>query len=328
MSSPSTPASTPDPSSYRWGPLTDADVPAWADLVHHLAVVDGTEEFYDAEDLREELGRSTFDPALDSLAVWDGDVMVGFTTVGVPLTLDHEGRARGYLDGGVREGCRGRGLGSTLLDRMEVRAAELVEQRHPGVPAYLRAGGGREGSSASAALTSRGYAVVRWFNLLERSLSDVPQVPEIEGVRLVSPQGEHEDAVRLAHNDAFRDHWGSGPSAPETWHDNWTARSARKDVSTLALGPEGEVLAYVLCGEFQPREIYVNILGTVPSARGRGVAAAALQRTIAVSATSGRYDTIQLDVDSESLTGATRLYDRVGFTLRLSLMAMERSLPL
>lgn len=318
----------PAETAYRWAPLSAADVPAWADLVNHLARVDGTEEFYEQEDLGEELGRSGFDPAQDSLAAWDGDLMVGYTTVFAPLTTDHEGNARGYLEGGVREEFRRRGLGTALMDRMEPRVAELVGQRHPGVEGYLRAGGGREGSSASAMLSGRGYAVVRWFNLLEQPLGAEPEVPRIEGVTLTTPRADQEETVRLAHNEAFRDHWGSGPVSPEGWHDNWTARSARPEVSTLALGQDGEVLAYVLCGEYQPRDLYVNLVGTVPAARGRGVAAAALLCTIALAVRSGRFDRIQLDVDSESLTGATRLYERVGFAQRLQLMSMQRPLPL
>ncbi len=318
----------PDRTAYRWAPLTEADVPAWADLVNHLARVDGTEEFYAEEDLREELRGANFDPATDSLVAWDGDVLIGCTTVRVPTTADHEGKGRGYLDGGVREEYRRQGLGTQLLDRMERRAADLVGERHPGREAYLRAGGGLEGSSASVTLAARGYRVVRWFNLLARPLGDEPDVPQIEGVTFATPADAQEEAVRLAHNEAFRDHWGSGPSAPETWHDHWTARSARADVSTLALGPGGEVLAYVMCGEYQPRELYVNLVGTVPAARGRGIAAGALLHTIALANRAGRYDTIELDVDSESLTGATRLYERIGFTHRLRMMAMERPLPL
>jgi mycothiol synthase len=317
-----------DGTAYRWGPLDDADVPAWAHLVNHLARVDGTEEFYEEEDLAEELRRTGFDRAADSLAVWDGDLMVGYTTVWAPLTTDHEGHARGYLEGGVREDYRRRGLGARLMDLMERRLADLVAQRHPGVEGYVRAGGGREGSSASAMLAGRGYSIARWFNLLEQPLGPVPDVPQVEGVTLATPLPDQEEAVRLAHNDAFRDHWGSGPIAPEAWHDHWTARSARAEVSTLALSPEGEVLAYVLCGEYQPRDLYVNLVGTVPAARGRGIAAAALLGTIARAARSGSYDRIQLDVDSESLTGATRLYERVGFVQQLQLMSMQRPLPL
>jgi GNAT superfamily N-acetyltransferase len=314
--------------AYRWDHLRAEDVSAWADLVNHLAVVDGTEESYRKEDLLEELRFPGFDPTTDSVAVWDGPTMVAFATVRVPQTPDNDGHGRGYVEGGVRESHRGRGIGRRVMDLLEPRAAGLVQERHPGRPAYLRSGGGLEGSSASAMLARRGYAVVRWYNYLTRPLSDSPGVPAPDGVALVSPGPEHEDPAMLAHNAAFRDHWGSGPMATEAWHEHWTAQSARHDLSTVALSSEGEVLAYVLCGEWVDRELYVNIVGTVPSARGRGLAADALRRTISLAAATGEFDLIGLDVDSESLTGATRLYERVGFVLKHQTMAMQRDLPL
>ncbi|MFK5635537.1 MULTISPECIES: GNAT family N-acetyltransferase [unclassified Ornithinimicrobium] len=320
--------STAAQTAYRWGHLRPEDVTAWADLVNHLAVVDRTEESYGEADLLEELAFPGFDPATDSVAVWDGTTMVAFATAQVPQTPDHDGHGRGYLEGGVRENHRGRGIGRRLMDLVEPRAAELVTQRHPGLAAYLRAGGGLEGSSASAMLARRGYAVVRWYNFLTRPLRDSPAVPAPEGVALVSPGPEHEAPAMLAHNAAFRDHWGSGPMAAEPWHELWTARASRHDVSTLVLSPEGEVIAYVLCGQWVERELYVSIVGTVPSARGRGLAADALRRTISLAAATGEFDLIGLDVDSESLTGATRLYERVGFDLKHQTMAMQRDLPL
>lgn len=321
-------------SDYRWTPLSVEHTPAWSELCNHLAVVDGTEEFQAPEDLAEELATAHHDPANDTWAVWDGETMVGFGSVFVPPTRDHEDHARGYHGGGVHVDHRGRGLGSQLLDRAEARALELLGQRHPGAPAYLRGGGGREGSSSRDLLSDRGYRVDRYWNLLTRPLNDEPDVPSLEGVRLVTPGDEHEAAVRDAHNLAFRDHFGSGPTSPEGWHENWTSRAGRKDVSTIVVAdgtgaagwPEGEVLAYVLVGQWVDREAYVNIVGTVPHARGRGLAAAALARTLALATRSGRYDVIELDVDSDSPTGATRLYHRLGFVHKHQTASMRRDL--
>lgn len=163
-----------------WSHLDAAAVPAWADLTNLLAEADGTEEFYDAADLAEELEESGFSPATDSWAVWDGDRMVAYGQLRVGHTRDAEGRVRATLGGGVAPHHRGRGIGRELADRMERRALELAAERHPGAQSYWRADGGLEGSSARALWSHRGYEVVRYFNLLTRPLPgpslDVPEV--------------------------------------------------------------------------------------------------------------------------------------------------------
>lgn len=315
----------PSRSDYRWAPLTLEDVPAITELVNHLATVDGTEEFFREEDVAHDMGRSGFDPQRDSVGVWDGETLVGFAEVGVPTTPDNEGNGRGWVSGGVREGYRGQGLGRELMDRMEPRAEELVGERHHGArAAYLRASGGLVGSGAERLLRHRGYETVRFYNELTRPLTGAVTVPEVAGVQLLSPTDEHEERVRLAHNDAFRDHWGSGAQSEQAWHDNWRGSSRRGAVSTVALDDAGAVLAYVICSEWVDRELYVDIVGTVREARGRGLARAALLRTIDLATRSGDYDVVELGVDSENPSGATRLYEQVGFVHKLQTTSMQR----
>lgn len=326
---------------YRWGPLGTDDVAAWSTLVNHLAVVDGTEEFESPEDLAEGFRMPGRDMARDSWAVWDGDDLVAYGVVSVPRSLDHEGRSRAYLGGGVHADHRRRGLGTRLMDLMEERAEALLVERHPGTEAYHGAGGGLEGSSVRELLAGRGYDVVRWFDLLARPLGDEPDVPRLDGVELVSPGPAHEEAVLATHNAAFRDHWGSGEVAADAWHEHWTSRAFRPDVSSIAVarggaaGPAGdseaagagelEVLAYVLVGQWVEKEAYVNLVGTAPQARGRGLAAACLARTIGLASRAG-YAVIELDVDSDSPTGATRLYERLGFARKHQTAALRRGL--
>lgn len=312
---------------YRWARLSAADVTAWEALVHHLADVDGTEEYLSAEDLREELASSSVDPTEDTWAVWDGEQLVAFGLARCSPDLSHEGLVRTFLDGGVHADHRGRGLGSDLMDRLEARARERAATMHPEQSGYLGAGGHIEGSSARTFLLERGYRVARYFNSLTRDLRETPEVPAVEGVVLRSPVPADETPVQTSHNTAFRDHWGSAPTSAEGWHERWTSRSNRHEISTIAVDERsGEVLAYVLCGQWVDRELYVNIVGTVPTARGRGLAAACLARTISLAIERGSHDLVDLDVDSASPTGATRLYERLGFHLKRTTAAMRRDL--
>lgn len=313
--------------TYRWGRLGADDVQAWAELVNLLAQVDQTDEFLGPEDLAEELTQHGVDPALDTWAVRDRDTMIAFGQVRVAHTLDREDQVRIWLSGGVHPQHRGRGIGRRLMQESEDRGRLLAEQRHPGRAAFWRADGNLEGASVRPMLEHRGYEIVRYFNQMSRPIPGqaVSTVPDLgPGIRLVAPGQEHEEALRVAHNLAFRDHWGSAETAPEGWHDHWVSRSARMAVSCVALDDGGVPLAYTLCAEWVPRELYVNIVGTVPAARGRGLAQACLEHTIARAAESDDYDVIELHVDSASPTGATRLYERVGFGLDKTFAAYQR----
>jgi len=313
--------------SLRWETLTADAVPAWTELTNVLAEYDDTGEYYSAEDLAEELGEHGFTAERDSWAVWDGDCLVAYGKVSVGLIPDHEARTRCTLEGGVRPSHRGRGIGSALLTRMEARALELARERHPGVPAYWRFDGGQEGASVRALAAHRGYGIVRYFAELERplpghELSGHESVPE--GITLLSPAAENEEATRRAHNEAFQDHWGSGEMTVERWHDFWTARANRWDLSTLAVDADGNVLAYALAGSWVERELYVLLVGSVRAARGRGLATASLARMIRLARESGHFDAVDLHVDSDSPTGATRLYEKLGFVTTRVFATLQR----
>ncbi|WP_062076601.1 GNAT family N-acetyltransferase [Demequina globuliformis] len=316
--------------SLRWSALTVGDVEVWERLTTHLATVDRNDEFYSAADLKEELEAHDVDPTRDTFAVWAGSALVAYGQVWISESLDERGRARCVLGGGVHADWRGQGIGRELMDRMEARGTAAASERHPDAPAFFRSDPGRVGSTAESMLRARGYETVRYFNALARPLTrddasltvDVPA-----GVTLRRPTADDVAAVHTAHCSAFADHWGSLPPSAQTWLERWTAASSRPDVSTIAVGPHGEVLSYALSAEWVPRELYVNLVGTVPGSRGQGLGAAVLAATIQAGAESGGYEVIELDVDSESLTGATRLYDRLGFTLKYTTSTMYKDAP-
>lgn len=297
--------------TFTWSHLTAVDAPAWAELTDVLARHDDTDEIYSAEDLAEELQEHGFDAERDSWAAWDGDALVAYGQLRVSSALTAEGWARASVDGGVHPDWRGRGLGTELLARMEPRARALAAERHPGAPVQLRAAGGKEGSSASALLEEHGYRAVRWFTDMRRELPGTPLGAVDARAEVLAP--ELAEAVRLAHNDAFATHWGSTAQSPEQWTDLMGARSFRAADSRVIGSGDGEVLAYALTGQWVDRELYVSLVGTRQSARGRGLGRAVLEATVEAAAESGRYDLVELGVDSDNPSGAGRLYASVGF---------------
>lgn len=298
--------------TYTWSHLSAADTPEWAELTEVLARHDDTDEIYSAEDLAEELQEHGFDPEQDSWAVRDGGALVAYGQLRVSDALTAEGWTRASVDGGVHPDWRGRGLGTELLARMEPRARVLALKRHPGAPVQLRAAGGKEGSDARSLLEDHGYRAVRWFTDMRRDLPGTTIATIDARIEPLAP--ELAEAVRLAHNDAFATHWGSTARSPQQWADFLSSRSTRAADSRVLRDDDGSVLAYTITGQWVDRELYINLVGTRRSARGRGLGRAVLEATIAAAADSGRYDLVELGVDSDNPSGAGRLYASVGFT--------------
>ncbi|WP_203691986.1 GNAT family N-acetyltransferase, partial [Streptomyces sp. SID12488] len=109
----------------------------------------------------------------------------------------------------------------------------------------------------------------------------LPDVPDVDGLRVVPWAPELDDAVRVAHNEVFADHWGSEPRTPEQW-----ARSKAMFAPTwsfVALDDAGEVVGYAVSGRYEEDwpaagypSGYTELLGVRRAWRGRRVAVALL----------------------------------------------------
>jgi mycothiol synthase len=316
--------------TVRWQPLDAGSVTAWAELTNLLAKVDGTDEYYEAEDLAEELAEPGVDPALDTVGVWSGDLLVGFGQLRVSDGLS-DGRVSAGLGGGVHPDFRNHGLGRQIMDRLEQRALELSAHRHPGVPVQLRVSGGLEGASIRAMLAGRGYAIARYFHEMRLPLLDPSRSstrpPDGSDTTTVQPyRDELSEAVRLAHNDAFATHWGSTPRSPEQWQSFVGSRTFRPASSFVVTAPDDSVSAYALTTQWVEGEIWIDIVGTRPELRGRGLARACLAASLKSALEQG-YSTAGLGVDSQNADGAGRLYSSLGFTVDKTFASYVRTEP-
>jgi ribosomal protein S18 acetylase RimI-like enzyme len=312
------------PDGLRWTTLDRASTPAWSELTNLLARVEGTEEFYSAADLAEELAESGFDPARDSWAAWDGDRLVAYGQLRVAAELLESGQCRAQLDAGVHPDWRGRGIGIRLMDALETRAREMASQHHPGVPLQLRASGRLPGDPVRPLLEHRGYRIARYFTDMERPLPGDPLPAADQHVRPY--RSELSEKVRLAHNDAFATHWGSTARSAQAWREQLASRTFRPDSSTVWM-QDGDVLGYVLTYQWVEGELYIGQVGTRQRARGRGLARACLLASLHAAVNSGRYHLVDLSVDSENPTGAGALYESVGFTATRTVASYIRDEP-
>ncbi|MBK0330005.1 GNAT family N-acetyltransferase [Brachybacterium sp. MASK1Z-5] len=299
-----------------WDTLRLEDVEQLRSLMNAIGEADGTGETISLASTREFLGTPGTDLDRESIAVREGDRLIAYGCVDVAAQPDREGRARCRLPGGVHPSRRGRGIGGRILDAQQEIAESLAAAEHPGRAGHMHVGGGLEGADVRPLLTARGFAPVRSFLEMLRELpgEQVAPSPSIAGVDLRTPGDADAEPVHAAHVAAFADHWGSAPSSPERWAHMWSASTRRPEFSSIAMDGEGRVLAYVMTDVWEDRRLYIALVGTRPEARGRGIGTAVLTRTLRLAAASGEFDDVQLEVDGASLTGAGRLYERLGFT--------------
>lgn len=316
--------------SVTWRAPTAADVPAWVDLLAAVESVDRTGEVIDAGEIEAMLGLSYVDPERDVRLAWEGDAPVGFVSVldparGVPRRI--------AIEGAVRPNRRRRGIGGALLEWAVARADERAGERPVDGEGWIEVGAGEGDTGREALFRACGFTPVRWYFEMRRSLAaDVPFPAVPRGLALVPFDPALDEDVRTAHNDAFRDHWGSMPIDPETW-STWVtgARDFRADCSFVVLDGD-EVAGYAL-NALHPadwpglgfREGWTHQLGVRRPWRGRGVARALLHATMRAFRAQGM-DFATLDVDSENPTGALALYQRAGYRRERCRVAWTRPL--
>jgi ribosomal protein S18 acetylase RimI-like enzyme len=200
-------------------------------------------------------------------------------------------------------------------------------------------------------LERAGFTKVRtWWQMSrpvrpeEASLDEGDDYGPREGVtiRLVERQGTgmpSEEDLRIVHDvleSAFEDHFNSHEETfdefvfrlredPGHRWDHWWIAEVDGEDGTAE--PAGALVAAVIDGEDgRPVGSYVEYIGVLANARGRGVAKSLLATVIADAARRGR-DRVGLEVDADSPTGAEGLYTSMGWATRYVTQSWHKDVP-
>jgi ribosomal protein S18 acetylase RimI-like enzyme len=167
------------------------------------------------------------------------------------------------------------------------------------------------------------------------------EVREGVRIRLVERQGTgmpSEDDLRTVHDileSAFADHFNHHEETFDEfvfrlredpghrWDHWWIAEL----VDGAEAEPAGALVASMTEGEDgRPNGSYVEYIGVLQSARGRGVAKSLLWTVIADAADRGR-DRVGLEVDADSPTGADALYTSMGWQTKYVTESWHKDVP-
>ncbi len=328
-------------------PLTTADAAAIAAVLAAMEGAEPADELYTEDDVLEQLQSPSVDLEHASVGLYDGAQLVGF---GVPAVSAKAPVWKVTLFGGVLPEYNGQGIGRRIIDEFETMAVRDRDDQAPGRPAELKVYVHESRSRTAHLMEAAGYERWRYFFRMRRELAGaLPAIDVPSGVRIRRYRDADDEPLRLVSNESFADHWGSSPLEPGLWRAQFAgsvaARPAHSWVAVDNGGADdnddghagdnaddggdgdpadggdfvGDIVSFVLCEEYDGdtelrgfRSGYLGRIGTVRRARGRGVATALIATTLAGMAADG-YRRAELDVDSESPTGAGRIYQRLGF---------------
>lgn len=309
--------------SLRWRALGEGDGAALAQLLNEVFEADGLPMRTSEADALHELGRPGIDPARDSIAGFDSHGRMLARGL-VSARAQAGAQVRVFLEGDVHPSARGRGVGAALLRWLEGRATERLRELERGVDRgvpRLIATHYADGDAHRASLqAAAGFVPMRWFAEMLRPLDQpLPAAHVPEGIELLPWTTERNEDTRDAHNDAFRDHWGSSPVSHEEWrHQHADAASFRPELSRVAVD-RGAVVAYAACHRYPEDDaatgrssVWLETIGVRRAYRRRGLASAVIVDVLA-ALRAARLDAAELGVDSSNPSGAFGLYERLGF---------------
>ncbi|MGC9349036.1 MAG: GNAT family N-acetyltransferase [Anaerolineae bacterium] len=319
--------STGLPEGFSARPATLDDADAVVELINACSIADRGHPTTDLSEIRNDWISPYCDPQTNARLVYDGKELVGCASLWTEppcVTI--------YASVRVHPDDKGRGVGTYLARWAAARAWKAAVSVAP-ENARIAIHQFRPATDADSRglLLSEGYQDVRHGYRMLIELENPPPSPRFpDGIVMRTFDRErHMRALVRAEQEIFRDHWGyvelpfeQDLAAWEQWIDN----DEHHDPSIWFLAMRGEDIAGVcLCRSFMvedPEMGYVSSLGVARRWRRRGIGLAMLHHAFGEFHRRGK-KRVSLDVDADSLTGATRLYEKAGMHVQRESVTYE-----
>lgn len=223
---------------------------------------------------------------------------------------------------------RGLGIGTQLTQWAIQQSQRFVSQVPENARVVLGAFSNRP--DGQQLLEDMGFVCARQSYVMGIDLHDALPTPVFPpGFRLVT-MAEHpvlEDFVRV-YQETFKDHRGAVEESLDAAVSRWETILKRGGFRPehFVLLKEGDVDAAVLIlferSDEDPDKAWVQVVGTMPDYRRRGLATQLLYLAFQLGREMGKAR-VGLSVDASSLTGANKLYENVGMTVDMVYNAYE-----
>ncbi|GAC1343428.1 MAG: hypothetical protein NVSMB27_03380 [Ktedonobacteraceae bacterium] len=250
-----------------------------------------------------------------------GGMLCGYATL-----TDQED---GYIvsDGYTHSFHYGCGIGTTLVELMEARAAELVAVMPEGTRQVLVNNIVSSSAASRSLLETRGYVLARVYFRMHITLDAPPPLPAWpEGIIVRACDGSPEDIYRAYETieDGFKDHWAHTRRDFEDWRSKMLRGNF--DPALWFLAQDGEQIAgAILCRIREAGHGWIEQLAVRRPWRKQGLGMALLRQAFGAFYQHGILR-VGLGVDGQSLTGAQYLYERAGMQVTMRIGRYEKVL--
>ena len=297
----------------------EQDLPAMLLVYTAAHEADGLDQVTSLEQMK--LNYSTLvncDPTHDVVVAEVHDEVVAYARVFWTELVEG---GRSYENFGfVHPAWRRRGIGTALHGLNEDRLREIAAAHVNAEPKWLSSEGPDADRGNAALLAGDGYAPVRYFyEMVAPTLEGIVAPPMPDGIELRPVTRDQYRTIWLASAEAFRDHWGMAEWTEEDW-TRFDADPDNADPQLWRIGWDGDEVAGVITTTVPAEEnerhgrkrVYVAGVSVRRPWRRRGLARALLARSL-VAAREAGFTSANLGVDTDSPTGATALYESLGF---------------
>jgi len=289
----------------------------------------GKEQF-EVEDIKGEWESPSFDLERDTRVVVSPEgELVGYVEV-----WDTEPHVRLYSWGRVHPECRGQGIGTALMQWAEGRARKAIVKAPAGTQVSMMQQTLTTDEVTQALFRSQGFDLTRYFFRMLIEMEEAPPEPLWPaGIEIRTFDREEDlEALILANQDAFRDHWGfverSLEESLKRW-EHWIESNPDFDPTLWYLAMDGTEIAGICLAKERMTEDpdlgWVDTLGVRRPWRRQGLGLAMLHHCFGELYRRGK-PKVGLGVDAGSLTGATRLYEKAGMHVQRQYAHYEKVL--
>ncbi len=318
------------PAFFTVRPATFEDVVVATDFFNRCSLEQVGRAEYKADEIHYEWQSPSFDLARDTRLVFAPEgALVGYMELWAMAPY-----VRLYCWGRVDPQYRGLGIGSALLHWAENDARQRILLAPDHAQVMLVQGALSTDLQAQELLMVLGFEKARYFSRMMLELNGAILEPVLPQGIVIRPyvQGVEERALVRAIAAAFKDHWGHVDRPEDEDYRLWMYRIENDpdfDPSLWFVAVAGEEIAGMsLCHSHlteDPEMGWVGTLGVVRPWRHQGLGLALLHHSFREFQRRGRRR-VGLGVDAQSLTGATRLYERAGMKVVRQYINFEKEL--